>query len=206
MGCAISLLIGFPMYLGKGILRVDMTRLTIHISKWTLSMVRRITDPVVDIILEIIKDVIVFPGLTSLRAATRIIGDRFFGGLSTTTSGVAIDNQASLSYELPVSLHTLLDRVLDGLALVGGTARRIHDSAQAVLMEVAFSDTAGNRVICALVGYSTALSFVVLFAVLGETGVLKFTAGLWDAIKEYSMLGKVGFHLDRVHYADTDGR
>lgn len=72
MGAALAVLVGLPIIAGKFALSLDMPKLLGASTRSLFRLVRRATDPIVDICFEILQDVVALPLLSSVRALERI--------------------------------------------------------------------------------------------------------------------------------------
>ncbi|KAK4684277.1 E3 ubiquitin-protein ligase MARCH6, partial [Tremellales sp. Uapishka_1] len=184
MSAASTLLIGLPINIGKGYLAVDLIRTGLGISKLLLRGIRSLTDPIVDILWEIIKDVIVLPSMSSLKALDRIISLKF--GLSTSPPSLPSFNIASAGNT---------SRLGDVLALVGKWCYDFHFYTRGVSLRIALSHKVGDRIWCLIAGYAVTFGCISLIAIAGENNLGKLAVKVQGALKQYAVFFKLAFFM-----------
>ncbi|WVR09207.1 hypothetical protein IAU60_006269 [Kwoniella sp. DSM 27419] len=199
MGASITFFIGLPMIIGKLVLCIDPIRTVISVSTRTIQLVRRITDPIVDVIYEIVRDVVVLPLLASIRAAETIIVRKMGMDESHTYVDVVKRLFTSDSMSTPgqtdgQSQHTYVNRVGDVLAWTGEHAYDFYTASMVVTGDIASSTAMRDRVLCAIAGWTFFGSLVALLALVGENGGAA-ARGLSRGIKEHALFFKLAFFM-----------
>ncbi|WVN91117.1 uncharacterized protein L203_106367 [Cryptococcus depauperatus CBS 7841] len=197
MGGAVSVLIGFPMILGKIFLSVDFVRSFISIFSRVLYIIRKITNPVVDVVLEIVKDVVVLPLFASIRAAEKIIARKLGLELSHRLGSPIgfIQSRISTTNESTVAQGRLLEKSGDLLAVFGQGCYDFYNASLLWQHRIATSQTVSGRAGCALAGYLVLAASIVLVAIAGEAGMSRAAAELSASMKQHSNFVKVSFFM-----------
>ncbi|WWD21007.1 hypothetical protein CI109_105488 [Kwoniella shandongensis] len=205
MGAAISVLVGLPMIIGKLFLSIDFVRSTLSIGRRTLHLVRKVTDPIVDVFWEIVKEVLILPLLSSFRAAERIIARKVGLGrqplppartnlFSKLTGLLTTSPPANVTLETSKS-QIVMTKVADVLALVGQVAFDSYEVSLAFQHKIATSDRSQDRIWCMLSGYGVAGGVVALIALAGDAGFGSIPAEWARTLKQHGMFLKLAFFM-----------
>ncbi|WVQ81661.1 hypothetical protein IAT38_003786 [Cryptococcus sp. DSM 104549] len=204
MVLASAILIGIPMAIGKIFLSVDLIRTALMMGLRTLRLVKKITVPVVDVVWEITKDVLLLPAIGSFKALERIVLKKLgmsawevnrFGGFA------AVNKASSSGFTVPAPIVALLARVPPSLrpdellAALGQRSLDEYDKYIARNRAWATSGTMGGRAGCVLAGYASMLGTVLLIALGGEAGFGNAAGMLAGVIKQNVTFIKVAFFM-----------
>jgi hypothetical protein len=216
MGAALSLLVGMPMVIGKVLLCTDIIHPLASLATMTFRGIKTITDPVVDIAWEILREVLLIPGLASIRALESIAARKL--GLATT-SGSSHTSTSTVDAAVPASLkpsistisswlaslpylgdlsaqlsgRSAIDPVLDTLEMIGHTAYTLHARSREISLVIAKSGKLGDRAWSLVLAYAVGLVLAGLIALLAEdTPAPRDRRGVADEIRKYWSCLKVG--------------
>ncbi|OCF30561.1 hypothetical protein I316_07762 [Kwoniella heveanensis BCC8398] len=203
MGASISIFIGIPTFIGKLALSIDPIRSTLSVISRTLYLIRKVTDPIIDVVIEIVKEVVVLPFLSSVGAAEKIVARNLgldsigssanlFSKLSTLLSSASTAAPTSSSSE--VASSTYVGLLGDGLAWVGQHAYDFYSTYLEAKHSVASSRSVTGRIWCAAAGYSVVGAAVAVVALVGESGG-GMSREVAKTIKEHSMFFKLAFFM-----------
>ncbi|WWC91366.1 uncharacterized protein L201_006309 [Kwoniella dendrophila CBS 6074] len=205
MSAAISIFIGLPLLIGKLFLSTDMIRTSLTIARRTLYLIRKVTDPVVDIVFEILKEVVILPFLAAVRGAETIIArklgldDRSVQGdmLTKLTSILSLSSSTS-STSIPIEDITDKGKHVallgDGLAWVGQHAFDAYSAYVQGKRRISISDSVSGRMITVLSGYGTAAGIVGLIALPGDHGGA-ISRELSKIVRDHAMFLKLAFFM-----------
>lgn len=178
MGGALTVLVGTPLVVGKIALSVDILRSLYRSYRILYRLTRTITDPVVDICFEIVKEVVAFPLLSSLRALQHILS----GKLHIPSSRLGT--------------HPPSSTVLDTIAVAKLTnAVSFYRSIRQWASTTAASSSLADRVTCVLVGYVLGLTSITLAAAAGEANSSRLSASVRDSLQQYGKFLKLAFFM-----------
>nr|XP_018259002.1 uncharacterized protein I303_08544 [Kwoniella dejecticola CBS 10117]OBR81160.1 hypothetical protein I303_08544 [Kwoniella dejecticola CBS 10117] len=183
MSAAISIFVGLPLLIGKLFLSTDMIRTALSTARRTLHLIRKVTDPVVDIVFEIVKEVVALPVISSVRAVETILARKL--GLSDSTPSGQTDILTKIAAFLsfttssstagePVASDASQGRYIgligDALAWLGQHAYDTYTCYVAAKRRVSIGNTVSNRMTTVLSGYGVAAAIVGMIALPGENG------------------------------------
>ncbi|WVF65735.1 hypothetical protein IAT40_000467 [Kwoniella sp. CBS 6097] len=202
MGAAISIFIGIPTLIGKLALSIDPIRSTLSVLSRTLYLIRKVTDPIIDVVIEIVKEVVVLPFLSSVGAAEKIVARNLgldsmgssanlFSKLSSFVSSTANSTSTTSTDTGNTKYVGLLG---DGLAWIGQHAYDLYSTYLEAKHSVASSTSVTGRIWCAVAGYAVVGAAVAIMALLGESGG-GMSREIARNIKEHSMFFKLAFFM-----------
>ncbi|WVQ64153.1 uncharacterized protein L199_002314 [Kwoniella botswanensis] len=204
MSAAISIFIGLPLLIGKMFMSTDIIRTVLSTAGRTLYLIRKVTDPIVDIIFEIVKEVVALPMITSIRAAETILARKLGlsdGGarrdvLSKLTSIISLNTStttsSSAANDEEQGRHIGL--LGDGLAWVGQYAYDFYTAYVAAKRRISISHSVSHRLITVSSGYGVAAAIVGLIALPGENGGT-ISKELKKIVKDHAMFLKLAFFM-----------
>ncbi|WRT68876.1 uncharacterized protein IL334_005857 [Kwoniella shivajii] len=200
MSASISIFIGLPLLIGKLFLSTDLIRSSLSIAGRTLYLIRKVTDPIVDIIFEIVKEVVALPLIASVRAAENLLARKLglesgskaniLAKLSSIVSSTS-SSSTSVGSEEKGRYVTLL---ADGLAWVGQNTFDAYQSYIDGKRKISISDAVSDRVLMVFSGYGVAGGIVGLIALPGENGGA-ISKELSKIVKEHAMFLKLAFFM-----------
>jgi hypothetical protein len=234
MGAALSLLVGMPMVIGKVLLCTDIIHPLARLATMTFRGVKTITDPVVDIAWEILREVLLIPGLASIRALESIAARKL--GLATTSLGSSYTSTSTVDAVVPASVkpsfstmsawlaslpylgglfaqlssRSVITLVLDKLEMIGHTAYTLHARSREISLVIAKSGGLADRAWSLVLAYAVGLVLAGLIALLAEdTPAPRDRRGVADEIRKYWSCLKVGDDspeaASRLHVIDGTG-
>lgn len=218
LGTTLTLLIQLPYIVGKMYIMADW-RFVVNIITLPIHLVRFITDPVVDIAIDLGSIIILKPlrstiplvdrylaGIAAKKAAIASSpGPSKFGGLMTghtvewlrqaPTRVLSTVIPQGIKPENPTTLQTVLYGLEDGFAALGAASVFVWNGLQTQLDAIGSEDTAWHRAIVIGIGYLNIVTVLLIIAALGEkrlgtTG--KFVA---QAVTQYGTIVKLGFFM-----------
>ncbi|OXG23731.1 E3 ubiquitin-protein ligase MARCH6 [Cryptococcus neoformans Ze90-1] len=195
MGFGIILILGVPMLIGKLFLSFDFIRTALGVSSKILIIIRKVTDPVVDIVLEIVKDVVVLPLMASGRAAEKIVAKKLglevgyrlgssSGGFSRLTAG-----------ESASRLSPILEKASDYIATFGQFCYDSYNSILTFEHHIATSTSFSGRAACIATGYAFVASLVTLTAIAGKARLTRTATEFAETLNQHSNFVKVAFFM-----------
>jgi E3 ubiquitin-protein ligase MARCH6 len=210
MGASLSILVGLPLMAGKLLLSIDVLHTILTLGVIVLRGLREITDPVVDILWEITREVVLVPGLASFRALERIVARKlglelpeisFHSGSVSSPSSVLLPTAAmAWLIKLP-SIGALLDRLpsaatshsllLDALEYLGHAAYILHSRSREISIAIASSDKMSDRAWCLLAGYALGFAIITIVAIAGEEALGRLGGAVADGMRRYGLCFKV---------------
>ncbi|WVQ93381.1 hypothetical protein IAU59_000450 [Kwoniella sp. CBS 9459] len=201
MGAAISIFIGIPTLIGKLALSIDPVRSTLAVLSRTLHLVRKVTDPVVDVIIEIVKEVVVLPFLSSVGAAENIVARNLgldsmgpSASLFSTLSNLVSSSSTVTAPSSEAGTAKYVGLLGDGLAWLGQHVYDMYSAYLEAKHSVASSRFVTGRIWCAAAGYSVVGAAVAVLALVGEAGG-GASREVARTIKEHSMFFKLAFFM-----------
>jgi E3 ubiquitin-protein ligase MARCH6 len=188
MGASLTVLVGMPIIIGKVFLALDLVRSFLYTSHLVLRGARSVTDPVVDVLVDITKDVILLPMMSVLNA--------------TDTSGLGRFGLDRSSYAIGGHLSDALrgneqggTRPGDLLALVSNHTFDSYQAYRALCVQVAKSDRMSDRVWCMVTGYLVCAFFILIVALAGQAGLGRISAGVAAQVKQHTTFAKLSFFM-----------
>ena len=172
MGAALTILVGIPIIVGKIWLTLNMAQTTYKGARTLLRLVRLFADPVINICVEIVRDVVLSPMLSSFRALERIAATKLHLPVSTS------------SIQLSGKLNATLTRF--GIA---------YEAQRQVSARIAGSSSIPDRVWCMVVGYAVVIFMVVVIAVAGEANLGRLSTGVADQLQQNSKFLKLAMFM-----------
>lgn len=183
-GAAQLLLIGIPIWLGRVMISLDLLHSFAYTIELVLRGIRLIIEPIKDITLEIGKEVILLPVLSSLKAFDRIV-----------TASIGIEPISSLFAEMRSGLSPKTDSTVmavavhktgDVFAMIGRYSLKLfHLFASSKVTDQAtgmdstmvtkgskLGTELSDRLLHMLVGYLTAGTSLAVAAIAAEAGVI----------------------------------
>ena len=192
MGAALTILVGTPIIVGKVFLSLDLVSSFLSLSRVLLQLARMVTDPLVDVCLEITKDVVLLPLFSSVQALESIIARKF---------GFTLTRPASVNYSIP-GVSTLLagnergeTKLGDFFDIIGQTAYDLYEAQRGVCLQLATSDQLADRVWCMFVGYGVAVVTVGMIALAGEANLGRVSIGVIEQLKQHGVFLKLTFFM-----------
>ncbi|WVQ75379.1 hypothetical protein IAR50_004999 [Cryptococcus sp. DSM 104548] len=192
MGGAVFILIGLPMVLGKLCLSLDIIRSSLSICGRVIHLVRKVTDPVVDIVFEIVKDVVILPLLNSGKAAEKILAKKLGLQMSTRFGSQGL---SGLPSSVPSASSPMVQKLGDHLAAFGQYWYDVYESVMAFQREIGTRQTVSGRAACVGAGYGLIAEVVAAIALAGEAGIGGVAGDLAAAIKEHTNFIKVALFM-----------
>lgn len=176
MGAALSVLVGGPIIIGKVSLSIDIVKSIGYTSHHILRLIRAVFDPVFDIALEITKDVVITPLLSSFQALETILARTL--GLS-----------GSSSVKFPQFDWTRIAMpILDHL-------RKAYETERAFSHRLAESAELSDRVWTMLRGYAVVFGSVGLLALAGESNLGRLSSGILGQIRQHTAFIKLALFM-----------
>nr|XP_019047804.1 hypothetical protein I302_04422 [Kwoniella bestiolae CBS 10118]OCF26734.1 hypothetical protein I302_04422 [Kwoniella bestiolae CBS 10118] len=203
MSAAISIFIGLPLLIGKLFLSTDIIRLILSTAGRTLYLIRKVTDPIVDIIFEIVKEVVAIPLFASIRAAETILARKLGiddgGSRRDVLSKVfALLPLGSTSSSTPAANVEVKGKYIgltgDGLAWLGQHAYDFYAAYVAAKRRISISNSVSHRLVTVFSGYGVATAIVGLIALPGENGGT-ISKELKKIVKDHAMFLKLAFFM-----------
>ena len=193
------------MIIGKILLCIDLIRLPLNVGNMVLKGVRFFTDPIIDVSLEILREVVFKPGLASLRALENILAGKL--GLSheavSPSAGIAFPSwdfsggtvfgtiEDMLSRIGPLNNNAVIEKLGDFFALIGNKSYHFHQTFREQSLEIASSAKMSDRAICVFAGYYVFLATVVMVAIAGEANFGIASTGMAGEIRKNALFLKV---------------
>ncbi|ORY29145.1 hypothetical protein BCR39DRAFT_532887 [Naematelia encephala] len=167
---ATTLLVGIPLMIGKTLLAADFVRSFLYTGRLVIKGTRVVTDPLIDISTEILRDVVVRPALSSFHALEAIVADKL--GLQGVLSSRISHLDASI-FSLFAAPFQSGDnhggsKSIDILALIGNRTYRAYQRYRSFGMTAAFSTNLASRLWCLAVGYVGFITTFGSITLLGE--------------------------------------
>ncbi|WWC73270.1 uncharacterized protein I206_107236 [Kwoniella pini CBS 10737] len=207
MSAAISIFVGLPLLIGKLFLSTDIIRTILSTARRTLHLIRKVTDPLVDIVFEIFKEVVALPVISSLRAVETILARKM--GLGDPSSSNQRDILSRLFDILSLSASSSSPTAGaltgqhqgryaglfgDALAWLGQTAYDTYAAYVAGKRKISIGNTVSNRMFTVFSGYGVAAAIVGLIALPGENGG-SISKELSKIVKDHAMFLKLAFFM-----------
>ncbi|KIS00118.1 E3 ubiquitin-protein ligase MARCH6 [Cryptococcus deuterogattii 2001/935-1] len=195
MGFGVILILGVPMLIGKLFLSFDFLRTALGVSSKILIIIRKVTDPVVDIVLEIVKDVVVLPLMASGRATEKIVAKKLglevgyrlgssSGGFSRITAG-----------ESASRFSPIVEKVIDYIATFGQFCYDSYNSILAFEHRIATSTSFSGRAACVATGYAFVAGLITLIAIAGRARLTRTATEFTETLNQHSNFVKVAFFM-----------
>lgn len=189
MGAALTVLVGIPIIVGKIFLAFDLIRSFAFASHLVLRGIRSVTDPVIDVLVEIGKDVILLPTLTSLKAAEAIVATK-----------LSLQQQSSLP---DFQLFPQLLRSGEGGAIqlgeyfvtIGNQSFNAYEAYRAFSGKIAMSDRIADRIWCMLTGYAVGAFIILVIAIAGRAGLGRISTAVAAQVKQHGTFLKLAFFM-----------
>lgn len=195
MGFGVILILGVPMLIGKLFLSFDFFRTALGVSSKILIIIRKVTDPVVDIVLEIVKDVVVLPLMASGRAAEKIIAKKLgleVGYRLGSSSGGF--NRITAS-ESATRFSPIVEKAIDYIATFGQFCYDSYDSILAFEHRIATSTSFSGRAACVATGYAFVAGLITLIAIAGRARLTRTATEFTETLNQHSNFVKVAFFM-----------
>lgn len=189
MGASLTVLVGIPIIVGKVFLTLDLVRSLVYTSHLILRGARTVTDPVVDILVEIAKDVVVLPTISSLRTVESIAAGQL--GLDGWSHSAGF----GLLSRLLASNEPAGTQLADFLALIGSKSFDTYQAYRTVCAQIAASDRMSDRVWCMCTGYAIGAPFIVIYAIAGQAGHGRVSAAVAAQVKQHTTFLKLAFFM-----------
>jgi E3 ubiquitin-protein ligase MARCH6 len=205
MGASTTILIGVPMILGKMALSLDWSRAALHTAGFILRWVRLVTDPVVDFAIEIVKDVIVLPLISSVDAFDKIVVGKLVRAPVERTGQSLLFSMVVRVYQRVETLLFSADvpssaptpsTVGNILAGIGQYAYRVYEASRRLSLFVATSDRLRDRIISVFAGYGLCASAIAGIALVGEQTAGSLGSMVREAASQHMMFLKVRLSPD----------
>ena len=174
MGATLTTLIGTPIIVGKAFLTFKFVETAIAFLRFCTRIARLVTDPVVDICVEILKDVVLLPMFSSFRA---------------------LENIAAKKLSLPHATAASDGRFSHALADLGSRIVILYDKQHVASVRLAASQTVIDRTWCMAVGYAVAISTVCLIAFAGEANLGRLSSGVVDQMRQHGKFLKLALFM-----------
>ncbi|ODN91420.1 hypothetical protein L198_05934 [Cryptococcus wingfieldii CBS 7118] len=191
MGGAIVILVGLPMLIGKLCLSLDIIRSILSICGRVIHLVRKVTDPVVDIVFEIVKDVVLLPLLNSGKAAEKILAKKLGLQVSSRFGSQGLSGLPSV----PSTSSPMVQKLGDHLAALGQYSYDIYESVMTFQREIGTRQTVSGRAACVGAGYGLVAEVVAVIAIAGEAGIGGVAGDMAATIKEHTNFIKVAMFM-----------
>lgn len=200
MGAGLTLLIGGPMWIGRVFLAVDYVQASIYFSALVIKGSRLVLDPALRVTYDIVKEVVVVPALSSLRAFEKIVAD------SAGLQGTSLTNAGWLDPLVSPSTRTMaLDKAGDLFAMIGRVAEEqagaFYVSKRAWSMRILASDTLSSRMTTVAVGYAVVAGAMVLAALNPAGSSTNVGQAIYNSIKSQSQFIKVSVACPSILYS-----
>lgn len=193
-----SLLVGVPIWIGRIFLSMDFLKTAAYTSVLVIKGTRLIFDPLIRVMYDFSKEVVVLPALSSLKAFERIIADS--AGLGDTSLSGVDWMPAHAADWMPA--HVLSEKAGDFFASIGSavytSASEAYDAHGIWAAKILASDKLGDRVWTMMYGYGMmAVAVLVVTINLAGYGSSTGRAMLTD-LRAHTQFAKVGFltHAD----------
>lgn len=157
---------------------MDLLSSTYRICRIFYRLARKLTDPIVDICFEIVREVIALPILSSFQALERIAKHQLRLPQVTSTSSLA----------RPFTTK-------DKIGSLVGVVSRIYQLQRDWAMERATSSALSDRLWCLATGYSVGAITVIIIAVAGEANVSRLSTGALENMQQYGKFLKLAFFM-----------
>ena len=183
MGVALTVLVGFPIVAGKVVLALDVIKSGFVLCRLLLRSVRVLTDPVLDVVFEITKEVILLPLWSSFQALERIVASRLHLQPSAYTSiGTFFARTEAVSWS---SL----------LAITKSYLVNLYSLQRAVSLHLATSPALSDKIWCMLIGYGTVATAIAAVALAGELNIGRISTTLLEGIRHHALFLKLAIFM-----------
>lgn len=174
MGAALTTLVGTPIIVGKAFLRLKFVELAIRTIRYSRSWARLMTDPVIDMSVQILHKVVLLPLFSSFQALEEIAAK----SLHLTRTQAAHDGHLAKT-----------------LMKIGSRAVDLYDKQHEASMRLATSGTVFSRMWCMAVGYAVVATTVCLIALAGEANLGRLSSGVVDQMKQHGKFLKLALFM-----------
>ncbi|ORX38932.1 hypothetical protein BD324DRAFT_617907 [Kockovaella imperatae] len=191
MGAGLTLLVGLPIITGKVVLALDLIKIVFTVCKLFLRGIRIITDPILDIIFEITKDVVLLPLLSSFQALERIVASKLnvqpLARLDLLRITQTFTSRANSNAE-GAETGRYISR------LVGQQLLRLHEASRNTSKRLATSPNLTDNIWCMLTGYA-AVIHVVWIVALVERKMNRGQSAILDTVRDYAVFVKLALFM-----------
>jgi E3 ubiquitin-protein ligase MARCH6 len=174
MGATLSTLVGTPIIIGKIFLTLKLAKSAIRFVRFCTRLARLVTDPVVDVCVEILKEVVLLPMFSSFRALEKIAADKL---------------------HLPPSQPTHDGRLSKALSDLKSKGIVLYETQHAASVRLATSGTVVDRMWCMTVGYVVTIGTICLIAFAGEANLGRLSSGVVDQMKQHGKFLKLALFM-----------
>jgi E3 ubiquitin-protein ligase MARCH6 len=149
-----------------------MAQTTYKGARTLFRLVRILAEPIINICIEIVRDVVLNPMISSFRALERIAASR-------------------LHLPVPASSTQLSSKLDATFARIG----RAYEAQRQISARIAGSSSIPDRVWCMVVGYAVVIFMVVVIAVAGEANLGRLSTGVADQLQQNSKFLKLAMFM-----------
>jgi E3 ubiquitin-protein ligase MARCH6 len=191
IAAAQTIFVGLPMIGGKLFLCTDILGVGLWVIRNVLRAIRLVTDPLVDVTLEITRDVILAPALSSFKGLEGVVARKF--GLTLPSPTIPPFSMDTLFSTNTTTSNSTISTILSKVS--GGVQNGYTPGAILNNLVPSLATTSG-RLLCMATGYSIVTIVLIVTLALNEFGVVDFTFGLVRGeVKQYLLFGKLALFM-----------